>query len=88
VDEISASSISKMEKETITKLNKTIEESAYEQDGVEYWLPENCKNFWVMPNGVIFRRRLKEQKKTAKPVMKRSGIILLTSTKWSKLVRI
>jgi DNA-damage-inducible protein D len=27
-----------MEKETITKLNKTFEESAYEQEGVEYWL--------------------------------------------------
>ena len=27
-----------MEKETITKLNKTFKECAYEQDGVEYWL--------------------------------------------------
>lgn len=27
-----------MEKETIIKLNKTFEEYAYEQDGVEYWL--------------------------------------------------
>ena len=27
-----------MEKETITKLNKTFEEYAYEQDGVDYWL--------------------------------------------------
>ena len=27
-----------MEKSTITKLNKSFEESAYEQDGVEYWL--------------------------------------------------
>lgn len=27
-----------MEKNTITKLNKTFEECAYEQDGVEYWL--------------------------------------------------
>jgi DNA-damage-inducible protein D len=27
-----------MEKETIIKLNKSFEESAYEQDGVEYWL--------------------------------------------------
>ena len=27
-----------MEKETITKLNKTFENSAYEQDGIEYWL--------------------------------------------------
>jgi DNA-damage-inducible protein D len=27
-----------MEKETILKLNKSFEESAYEQDGVEYWL--------------------------------------------------
>ena len=27
-----------MEKETISKLNKTFEEYAYEQDGVEYWL--------------------------------------------------
>ncbi len=27
-----------MEKKTIVKLNKSFEESAYEQDGVEYWL--------------------------------------------------
>lgn len=27
-----------MEKETVTKLNQTFEEYAYEQDGVEYWL--------------------------------------------------
>ena len=27
-----------MGKETITRLNKTFEEYAYEQDGVEYWL--------------------------------------------------
>jgi len=27
-----------MEKETINKLNKSFEEYAYEQDGVEYWL--------------------------------------------------
>ena len=27
-----------MEKETIIKLNKSFEEQAYEQDGVEYWL--------------------------------------------------
>jgi hypothetical protein len=27
-----------VEKETITNLNKTFEESAYEQDGIEYWL--------------------------------------------------
>lgn len=27
-----------MEKSTISKLNKSFEESAYEQDGIEYWL--------------------------------------------------
>ena len=27
-----------MEKETISKLNRTFEECAYEQDGIEYWL--------------------------------------------------
>jgi len=27
-----------MEKETIIKLNKSFEEYAYEQDGVDYWL--------------------------------------------------
>jgi len=33
-----------MEKETISKLNKTFEESAYEQDGVEYWLARELQN--------------------------------------------
>lgn len=27
-----------MEKETISKLNKSFEDYAYEQDGIEYWL--------------------------------------------------
>lgn len=27
-----------MEKDTITKLNKTFEEYAYEKDGIDYWL--------------------------------------------------
>jgi DNA-damage-inducible protein D len=27
-----------MEKTTITRLNNSFEESAYEQDGIEYWL--------------------------------------------------
>jgi DNA-damage-inducible protein D len=27
-----------LEKSTITKLNKSFEESAYEQDGIDYWL--------------------------------------------------
>lgn len=27
-----------MEKEVITKLNKTFEEFAYQQDGIDYWL--------------------------------------------------
>jgi len=27
-----------MEQDTIRKLNKTFEEAAYEQDGIEYWL--------------------------------------------------
>lgn len=27
-----------MNKETISKLNKSFEESAFEQDGVEFWL--------------------------------------------------
>ena len=32
-----------MEKETISKLNKTFEESAYEHDGVEYWLARDLQ---------------------------------------------
>ena len=32
-----------MEKETISKLNKTFEESAYEQGGVEYWLARDLQ---------------------------------------------
>ena len=32
-----------MEKETISKLNKTFEEYAYEQDGVEYWLARDLQ---------------------------------------------
>ena len=43
-----------MEKQTITKLNSSFEEYAYEQDGIEYWLARelqellgyaDCRNF-------------------------------------------
>ncbi|OFX54768.1 MAG: hypothetical protein A2046_00535 [Bacteroidetes bacterium GWA2_30_7] len=33
-----------MEKEIIIKLNKTFEEAAYEQDGIEYWLARELQN--------------------------------------------
>jgi len=33
-----------MEKETIIKLNKSFEESAYEQDGIEYWLARELQD--------------------------------------------
>ena len=32
-----------MQKETIAKLNKTFEEFAYEQDGVEYWFARDLQ---------------------------------------------
>ena len=35
-----------MEKETISKLNKTFEEPAYEQDGVEYWLARELQKLF------------------------------------------
>jgi DNA-damage-inducible protein D len=35
-----------MEKETIFKLNKSFEKSAYEQDDVEYWL---ARELQVLP---------------------------------------
>ena len=34
-----------MEKTTITRLNKSFEESAYEQDGIEYWLARELQEF-------------------------------------------
>ena len=34
----STTGANKMQKETIDKLNKTFEEYAYEQDGIDYWL--------------------------------------------------
>jgi DNA-damage-inducible protein D len=43
-----------MEKETITKLNKTFEESAYEQDGVEYWLAKELQELLGYAECVIF----------------------------------
>lgn len=43
-----------MEKETIIKLNKSFEEYAYQQDGIDYWLAVNYKNYSDIPIGVIF----------------------------------
>ena len=37
------SKYTKMEKGTITKLNQSFEEYAYEQDGVEYWLARDLQ---------------------------------------------
>ena len=43
-----------MKKEIVIQLNKTFEDSAYTQNGVEYWMARICRSFWIMRIGAIF----------------------------------
>jgi DNA-damage-inducible protein D len=43
-----------MEKETITKLSKSFEEYAYEQDGIENWLARELQELLGYMIGGIF----------------------------------
>jgi 16S rRNA C967 or C1407 C5-methylase (RsmB/RsmF family) len=57
---------SKMEKETITKLNKTFEESAYEQDGVEYWLARELQELLGYAEWRNFSNAVEKAKESCK----------------------
>lgn len=56
-----------MEKETIIKLNKSFEESAYEEDGIEYWLARELQillGYSVWRNFINAVEKAKESCKT------------------------
>lgn len=58
-----------MEKATIVKLNKTFEESVYEQDGIEYWLARELQLLlgyadWRNFSNAIAKAKAKESCKT------------------------
>ena len=76
-----------MEKATISKLNKSFEESAYEQDGIEYWLARELQVLleytqWRNFLNVIekakesCRKLLNSQIKTSMPLMGKAYILL------------
>ena len=70
-----------MEKQTITKLNSSFEEFAYEQDGIEYWLARELQELLGYADWRNFFNAIDRAKESCKPVAKRYPIISLTSTK-------
>ncbi len=55
-----------MEKATITKLNKTFEESAYEQDGIEYWLARELQELLGYSEWRNFLNAIEKAKESCK----------------------
>jgi len=55
-----------MEKETIVKLNKSFEESAYEQDGVEYWLARELQELLGYSDWRNFLNAVEKAKESCK----------------------
>lgn len=53
-----------MEKSTITKLNKSFEESAYEQDGIEYWLARELQELLGYADWRNFLNAVKKAKES------------------------
>ena len=55
-----------MEKETITKLSKSFEESAYEQDGIEYWLARELQELLGYADWRNFLNAVEKAKESCK----------------------
>jgi DNA-damage-inducible protein D len=55
-----------MEKETLVKLNKSFEESAYEQDGVEYWLARELQELLGYSDWRNFIKAVEKAKESCK----------------------
>lgn len=55
-----------MKKETITKLNKSFEEYAYEQDGIEYWLARELQKLLDYTQWLIFLNVVDKVKESCK----------------------
>jgi DNA-damage-inducible protein D len=55
-----------MEKETIIKLNKSFEESAYEQDGIEYWLARELQDLLGYKDWRNFLNAVEKAKESCK----------------------
>lgn len=57
-----------MEKETITKLNKTFEEYAYEQDGIDYWLARELQELLGYADWRNFLNAVDKAKESCKTI--------------------
>ena len=55
-----------MEKNTITKLNKTFEEFAYQQDGIEYWLARELQHLLGYAEWRNFLNAIEKAKESCK----------------------
>lgn len=59
-----------MKKELITKLSRSFEESAYEQEDVEYWLARELQFLLGYADWRNFLHALERQKKAVKPAVR------------------
>lgn len=55
-----------MEKETIIRLNKSFEEYAYEQDGIEYWLARELQELLGYADWRNFLNAVEKAKESCK----------------------
>ena len=55
-----------MEKESIIKLNKSFEETAYEQEGVEYWLARELQDLFGYKDWRNFLNAVEKAKESCK----------------------
>jgi len=55
-----------MEKQTITKLNSSFEESAYEHDGIEYWLARELQELLGYADWRNFLNAIEKAKESCK----------------------
>ncbi len=70
-----------MKKESITKLHKSFEEVAYQEDGVEYWLARELQSLLDYTEWRNFAQVIEKQRLLVKLPDSQFLIILLTSTK-------
>ena len=70
-----------VKKEIIISLSKTFEESAYEQDGVEYWLARDLQALLEYSEWRNFAQVIDKAKSPVKMRARALPIILLMSTK-------
>ena len=76
-----------MEKQIITKLSRTFEDYAYEEDGIEFWFARDLQGLLGYTELCKFQCVVEKAKESAKNLEMRYLTILSMPPKWSQLVQ-